>query len=180
MLKEDRVAADVEGKSVEKMDKLLAALERATKQVRAAREKKLEAERAELAREREEAEERSVCVICAEAPRALVFVPCGHVCCCEECGEISALGWAGGRAGGAGAGLTWRSGRVPRVPGGRRAARQGAHCVAPSIGTIVIAACSLVRSVAGVGAARHGGGFDGPSPTPHPTEAAEVVQAPFP
>lgn len=27
----------------------------------------------------------SECVICFEVTRLLVFVPCGHVCCCEQC-----------------------------------------------------------------------------------------------
>ena len=30
----------------------------------------------------------SVCVICIDAPRDTVFLPCGHVACCHACAEM--------------------------------------------------------------------------------------------
>lgn len=27
------------------------------------------------------------CVVCMDAARNVVLVPCGHVCCCKTCGE---------------------------------------------------------------------------------------------
>ena len=28
----------------------------------------------------------SECVVCLSAPRRMVFMPCRHLCCCDECG----------------------------------------------------------------------------------------------
>ncbi len=37
-------------------------------------------------------EEEQMCVICLDKARAVTFVPCGHLCCCEACGGDSASG----------------------------------------------------------------------------------------
>jgi len=34
----------------------------------------------------QEAEDSSMCVICLDAPRAVLFMPCQHMCCCPSCG----------------------------------------------------------------------------------------------
>jgi len=31
--------------------------------------------------------ELKLCVICIERDRAVRFEPCGHICCCQECGS---------------------------------------------------------------------------------------------
>jgi hypothetical protein len=31
--------------------------------------------------------DRSMCVICAEKAKEVVFYPCKHKCCCVQCGE---------------------------------------------------------------------------------------------
>jgi hypothetical protein len=28
-----------------------------------------------------------LCIVCLERPRNIAWVPCGHVCCCQECSE---------------------------------------------------------------------------------------------
>jgi hypothetical protein len=37
-------------------------------------------------------EEEQMCVICLDKARAVTFVPCGHLCCCEACGGDSGSG----------------------------------------------------------------------------------------
>jgi hypothetical protein len=32
-------------------------------------------------------DEDPICIICMDAPKTLVFVPCGHYCVCSECSE---------------------------------------------------------------------------------------------
>ena len=36
-------------------------------------------------------DEENECCICMDARRQLVFLPCGHVCCCRACGEPIAV-----------------------------------------------------------------------------------------
>lgn len=33
------------------------------------------------------AESADECVICSDSPREVVFNPCGHAVCCEQCGS---------------------------------------------------------------------------------------------
>eukprot|EP00455_Lapot_gusevi_P038904 TRINITY_DN4359_c0_g1_i1.p1 TRINITY_DN4359_c0_g1~~TRINITY_DN4359_c0_g1_i1.p1 ORF type:complete len:653 (-),score=213.79 TRINITY_DN4359_c0_g1_i1:29-1987(-) len=33
-------------------------------------------------------DDMNTCVICLGEERQVVFIPCGHICCCEECGDI--------------------------------------------------------------------------------------------
>ena len=31
--------------------------------------------------------ENEDCVVCSDKPRDMIFIPCGHLCCCRTCGE---------------------------------------------------------------------------------------------
>eukprot|EP01118_Nematostelium_gracile_P008530 TRINITY_DN2829_c0_g1_i1.p1 TRINITY_DN2829_c0_g1~~TRINITY_DN2829_c0_g1_i1.p1 ORF type:complete len:328 (+),score=82.14 TRINITY_DN2829_c0_g1_i1:74-1057(+) len=37
--------------------------------------------------EKEEEEDKQACDVCMEEKKCMVFIPCGHVCCCENCSQ---------------------------------------------------------------------------------------------
>jgi len=38
--------------------------------------------------ERKKVDEENKCVICMEERKELTFIPCGHHCCCKNCGSM--------------------------------------------------------------------------------------------
>jgi len=56
--------------------------------------KQVEEEKKKAVKEKKKAErkidqinEQKLCVVCLERERGLCFEPCGHICCCQECGK---------------------------------------------------------------------------------------------
>ncbi len=31
---------------------------------------------------------KNICIICMDSPKIIIFVPCGHKCCCQKCADI--------------------------------------------------------------------------------------------
>mmetsp|Transcript_8643 Transcript_8643/g.20343 ORF Transcript_8643/g.20343 Transcript_8643/m.20343 type:complete len:209 (+) Transcript_8643:3-629(+) len=72
-------------------------LESLLHRVRAQKQKRLErqlwsAERrhAQESRGRQDLEDEQACVICSDAPRGILFLPCRHLCACPECSPVLA------------------------------------------------------------------------------------------
>ncbi len=45
----------------------------------------------QLLAEQKSASDNKLCVVCLTAPKSICFSPCGHICCCTECGDKSKL-----------------------------------------------------------------------------------------
>ena len=51
---------------------------------------KVTRERDDAVRERDEAQDRTECIVCMERPRAVVFIPCKHLLVCATCAATDA------------------------------------------------------------------------------------------
>lgn len=87
-------AADrLRGLGVEELGALEAELDALLRAVRSCRQQRMleqlqsvQRRHEEVCRGREALEEEQACVVCSEKPKAMLFLPCRHLCTCDGCG----------------------------------------------------------------------------------------------
>ena len=90
-LSKENVAEDISTLSENNLTAIQTDLEILCIRVREEKDRKIRSRADALEKSNEEVSQSSLCCICRESMRTILFLPCRHLCVCEKCADCPAL-----------------------------------------------------------------------------------------